>query len=310
MASRRCANMARSIHYIILITIFCLSIATAQPLEQNANILVQSGRHPSGEIVADRQQSTHQKAARAILTASNVTDTDMPVPYDTLAYNFANTTSCINFYAAWRANKTITDCHAVSLLLENSNAFFHTLRSNASISRVLNTSCTQDTNKCAAIMSDLAADLLKDENCREDYHNGNSVVKGTYRDLIAYEPMYRATCLRNPSTQQYCFVDAALNSTSPDDYNVYFMPLGNTLGAGSKPTCSRCLQSTMDVFSGWAKVDGQSLDTTYLPSARVINAHCGAGFAVTNITVGSEASTGGAGVAIPLPGVGMTFFLF
>lgn len=299
--------MARSILYLIVITIFCLSIATAQPLEQNVNI--QSGRYPSGEIVADRQQSTHQKAARAILTASNVTDTDMPVPYDTLAYNFANTTSCINFYAAWRANKTITDCHAVSLLLENSNAFFHTLRSNASISRVLNTSCTQDTNKCAAIMSDLAADLLKDENCREDYDNGNSVVKGTYRDLIAYEPMYRATCLRNPSTQQYCFVDAALNSTSPDDYNVYFMPLGNALGAGSKPTCSRCLQSTMDVFSGWAKVDGQSLDTTYLPSARVINARCGAGFAVTNITVGSEASTGGAGVAIPLPGVGMVISL-
>ncbi|CAG7984947.1 unnamed protein product [Penicillium salamii] len=289
--------------YLILITVLCLSIASAQPVEQNANM--HSGRHASGAIIADRQSTTYQeKAARDIVTASNTTSTDMPAPYDTLAYNFANTTSCIDFYTKWRANKTITDCHAISLLLENSNAFFHTLRSSAAITRILETSCTQDAKKCTSIMDDLAADLLKSENCREDYHNGNSVVKGTYRDLVAYEPMYRATCLRNPVTQKYCFVDAASNSTSPDDYNIYFMPLGNSLGMGSKPTCSECLQASMDLFSGWAKVDGQPLATTYLPSAKGINAHCGAGFATTNITVGSDAVTG-AGLAIPLPRVGM-----
>ena len=290
MASRPAKMAHYNPLYLILITILCLSIATAQPVESNA--IIQSGGYQG-------------KAARDIVTASNTTSTDMPTPYDTLAYNFANTTSCIDFYTTWRANKTITDCHAISLLLENSNAFFHTLRSSAAITRVLETSCTQDAKRCASIMNDLAADLLKSDNCREDYHNGNSVVKGTYRDLVAYEPMYRATCLRNPVTENYCFVDAASNSTSPDDYNAYFMPLGNALAVGSKPTCSSCLQATVDLFSGWAKVDGQPLATTYLSSARTINAHCGAGFAVTNITVGSDAVTGGAGIAIPLPGLGM-----
>jgi hypothetical protein len=126
-------------------------------------------------------------------------------------------------------------------------------------------------------------------------------VTNTYKDLVAYEPMYRATCLTSPSTQDYCFVDAVSNSSAPDDYNVYFMPIGSALGTGAKPTCSQCLQATMDLFANWAKKDGQSLVTTYLPSARIINAHCGAGFASTNVTVGSV--TAGAGLTVPLPGL-------
>jgi len=60
----------------------------------------------------------------------------------------------------------------------------------------------------------------------------------------------------------------------------------------------------MDIFSGWAKRDGQSLDTTYLPSARIVNAHCGEGFAATNITVGSVDVLAGAGVGL-LPNLGI-----
>ena len=152
-------------------------------------------------------------------------------------------------------------------------------------------------------MTSLAAELLHSDNCAEDYGNGNAVVTGTYKDLVAYEPMYRATCLTSPSTQDYCFVDAVSNSSAPDDYNVYFMPIGSALSAGAKPTCSQCLQATMDLFARWAKKDGQSLVTTYLPSAGIINAHCGAGFANTSVTVGSNRVTAGAGLTIPLPGL-------
>lgn len=153
-------------------------------------------------------------------------------------------------------------------------------------------------------MTSLAADLLKPSNCGEDYGNGNSVVKGTYHDLVAYEPVYRATCLTSPSTSNYCFVDALSNSTSPDDYSVYFMPLGNPLGKKAAPTCNDCLQATMEIFSRWAKKDGQPLDTTYLPSAEVVNGRCGDDFANTNITVGSSIVTAGAGLATPLPNLG------
>lgn len=154
-------------------------------------------------------------------------------------------------------------------------------------------------------MTALAVDLLKPDNCRDDYENGNSVVRGTYRDLVAYEPMYRATCLTNPSTKDYCFVDAASNATAPDDYNVYLMPLGTPLTIGDVPTCNKCLKATMDIFSSWARRDGQSLDSTYLPSAKIINAHCGDGFVSTNITVGAADVRAGAGLAVPLPRFGI-----
>jgi hypothetical protein len=58
----------------------------------------------------------------------------------------------------------------------------------------------------------------------------------------------------------------------------------------------------MEIFARWAKKDGQSLDTTYLPSAKIINSKCGSEFASTNVTVGSNRVTAGAGLTVPLPG--------
>ncbi|EKV05323.1 C6 transcription factor, putative [Penicillium digitatum] len=270
-----------------------------------------SAWHPSGEIKIPERQSlqvpTEETTVRrrTIVTASTSTTTGMPKPYDTLSYNFANESTCINFFAKWRANTTISNCNAISLLIENSNAFFHTLSSASATSRILDTSCSANVTQCASIMTALAADLVKPENCGDDYENGNSVVKGMYRDLVAYEPVYRATCLTNPSTKDYCFVDAVANSTAPDDYNVYLLPLGTPLTVGVVPTCNRCLKVTMDLFSGWARRNGQSLDSTYLPSAKIVNANCGDDFVSTNITVGSADVMAGAGLAVPLPKFGI-----
>lgn len=150
-------------------------------------------------------------------------------------------------------------------------------------------------------MTSLAAQMLDEDNCGPDYEAGNSVVTDTYQQLMAYEPVYRATCLTNPTTNDYCFVDAVTNSTAPNDYNVYFIPIGNQLTKG-KLTCNECLQSTMDIYAEWARVDGQALDTTYLPSAKIVNEYCGSGFATTNVTIGSDNVTAGAGLTVPLPG--------
>ncbi|KAJ5400155.1 hypothetical protein N7465_010644 [Penicillium sp. CMV-2018d] len=295
---------------LIIITILCLS-TRAESVEPTDLPVLRSAWHLSGEIKTTDRQSLQAPTAettirrRTIVTASPST-TEIPKPFDTLSYNFANSSTCIDFFAKWRANTTITNCNAISLLIENSNAFFHTLNSAPATSRILDTSCSADVSQCASIMTSLAADLLKPDNCGDDYENDNSVVKGTYRDLVAYEPMYRATCLTNPSTKNYCFVDAVSNSTVPDDYSVYLMPLGTPLTGGDVPTCNRCLKATMELFSGWARRDGQSLDSTYLPSAKIVNAHCGDGFAWTNITVGSVDVRAGAGLAAPLPKLGIS----
>lgn len=88
------------------------------------------------------------------------------------------------------------------------------------------------------------------------------------------------------------------------------MPLGTPLSSGDVPTCNKCLKATMELFSGWARRDGQSLDSTYLPSAKIVNAHCGDGFASTNITVGSVDVRAGAGLAVPLPKLGISTVMF
>ncbi|KGO38493.1 hypothetical protein PEX1_057540 [Penicillium expansum] len=288
---------------LILITILYLSPTWAQSVEPTDLAMPQSAWHPNGEIGIPEEITT--VCRRTIVTASASNTTGIPKPFDTLSYNFANSTTCIDFFTKWRANTTISDCNAISLLIENSNAFFHALSSAPATSRILDTSCSANVTQCASIMTALAVDLLKSDNCGEDYDDGNSVVKGTYRDLVAYEPMYRATCLTNPSSKDYCFVDAVSNSTAPDDYSVYLMPLGTPLTVGGVPTCNKCLKATMDIFSSWARRDGQSLDTTYLPSAKIINTHCGDGFVSTNVTVGSADVRAGAGLAVPLPKFGI-----
>lgn len=243
---------------------------------------------------------------RKIATANSDSSSSMPTPFDTISYNFANQT-CTTFFTDFLSNSTVTDCHAVSLLLENSNSFFHTLSSAAATSRVLDVTCSQSVTKCASILTSLASDMIKSENCGDDYNAGNSVVQSTYQDLMAYEPIYRASCLTNPDTKDYCFVDAVQNTTAPNDYNVYFVPIGTKLTKSGALTCNACLQASMDIFAKFAAVNNQALDTTYLPSARVVNKYCGANFANTNVTVGSDKVTAGAGLNVPLPGTRLAF---
>lgn len=237
---------------------------------------------------------------RSIATAVNSTSSELPSAFDTLSNNFANAT-CVAFFNNFRSNSSFTDCHAVSLLLSNSNSFFHTLTSAVSTSHVLDVACSQSVDKCSSVMKSLAKEMLQDDNCGPDYESNNGLVQSVYKEFMAYEPMYRASCLTNPDTKDYCFVDAATNTSAPNDYNVYFIPIGSTLSSSGNLTCNECLQATMKIFAHWATVDDQSLDTTYLPSAKAVNGQCGSNFATTNVTVGSTKVTTGAGQSMQLP---------
>ncbi|KAJ5219389.1 uncharacterized protein N7498_001488 [Penicillium cinerascens] len=296
--------------------ILCLLPAStlAQPTTVSDVVNIpRSAAAPSGEIPDDHHGGSSflettqfrreveidstETGPNGSLLLPRTTTSDMPTPFDSMSSNFANAT-CVSFFKKFLSNTTVTDCHAVSLLLENSNSFFHTLTSAAATTHVLSIACSQPLSKCASILTNLAEEMLLEDNCGRDYQSNNSVVQGAYQDLMAYQPMYLATCLTNSATQNYCFVDAAKNTTSPNDYNVYFMPLGGTIGSGGL-TCGQCLQDTMNIFAHWATVNGQTLDTTYLPSARSVNNICGAGFVNANVTVGTDV-TSGAGLTVPL----------
>lgn len=194
------------------------------------------------------------------------------------------------------------------MLLRNSYSFFtYTLHSAVAISHLLDITCSMDPSQaqeCAKSLShDLAADLLKPQHCGDDYKLKNPLVVDAYVNLVAYEPVYRASCLKDPATDGYCFVDAVMNSSRPADYDLYFMPFGRELqdhgdGDGEGPSCTPCLKASMRVFRDWARRDGQPLAGSYLPSAKVVNRYCGDGFADLNVTLGDQTvrATSGGGV--------------
>lgn len=224
---------------------------------------------------------------REILTEESDSDY-FPTTFDTSRTNNFTSDSCPDFISQLLADSTFTNCHAISTLLRDSTGFFHTLSSAASTSHVLDIACEADVASCAASMSKLASDLLDDANCGLDYADGNPLVTSAYINMVTYEPIYRATCLTDPETSDYCLVEAATNTSSPTDYDIYLVPYGSTIDSKSPPTCNACLQATLDTFAKFAQVDGQPLADSYLPTATIVNNACGSKFANVSIVAGQE----------------------
>ncbi|KAL1998047.1 hypothetical protein VTN02DRAFT_138, partial [Thermoascus thermophilus] len=126
--------------------------------------------------------------------------------------------------------------------------------------------------------------------------------------LVAFQPVFQATCLRDPGSGEYCYVQAAgpdgnntgnyndnTNTTNIADSYVYYLPLGMPFPGGSRPSCDPCLRSAMAVFAQAAQIKGQPLTRTYLPAAQLINVACGPGFVATAVDVASRKPVSAAG---------------
>jgi hypothetical protein len=160
----------------------------------------------------------------------------------------------------------------LSLLLQNSNAFFQDQKSIVLITQVLDASCSVDYETCSSKISNIAAEIIKDENCGADFQAQNPLVAQAYQGLNAYPALYNAGCLK-AGDGSYCYADAVTNASSTTDGYVYFLPLGVGLPASSKkPSCSSCLQQTMQVFQEDASSSSQSLHLDYHSAALQINA--------------------------------------
>ena len=132
-------------------------------------------------------------------------------------------------------------------------------------------------------MQAIANNLTSPENCGLDYTAQNPTVLAAHTGLIAYKPLYTASCLKNPSTSSYCFADAVTNASSPTDSYVYYLALNTSLPGGSQPTCNTCLQDTMAIFDAAAANRSQPVASTYVAAAQQINVNCGPGFVNASI---------------------------
>lgn len=221
------------------------------------------------------------------------TDTGLPLPFDTsLGSNFTST-MCPDYFSHFLSDSTFLSCLPMSLLLQNSMSFFQAARSSSLLLKTLDTSCSASLAVCSPFMNKIADELISEDNCQNDYQQQNPLVMQAYAGLKAYESLYQATCLKDPTTQKYCFLEA-MEAMSADDSYPYYTAVGLSLPEGSKPQCTSCLHETMKIFAGYAAQSEQPLSDTYLGCATTVNVGCGAGYANTAVqSVSKVASTSG-----------------
>ncbi|KAI1622631.1 hypothetical protein EDD37DRAFT_611045 [Exophiala viscosa] len=239
-------------------------------------------------IATDTSTTVSPTAVSTSISPSvTVVTTPLPSPFDTSIGSNFTVSSCPTFFSTFLSNSTFQSCVPVSLLLQNSNSFFRAERSTTLLTQTLDSACNAPLAICSPLMANLASELIADANCGADYKLQNPLVSQAYAGLLAYEPLYRATCLQDSTSGAYCFAEAVTNTTNDADAYPYYTALGLNMPAGASPTCSQCLKDTMSIFAGYAQATNQPLASTYLGCAAQVDVACGSGFAATDIKVGS-----------------------
>ncbi|KAH9863225.1 hypothetical protein IAQ61_009502 [Plenodomus lingam] len=205
---------------------------------------------------------------------------ELPKAFDTgLSNNF--TSSCARFINRMRTNESFMSCHPFSLLLQTSSGFFDASKSVLRITQTLDATCGADATRCRTTLDGFARELVSPTACETDYDNNNPLVLQAYNGLVAYQPSYQASCLRD-NQGNYCFANAVSNSSSPTDSYAYYLPIGQEMPGGSRPTCNSCLQQAMGVFSRYANNATQPVSKTYTTAAQQLSISCGSTF--VNVT--------------------------
>jgi len=201
------------------------------------------------------------------------------------------------------SNSTFKSCLPFSLLLQNSNSCFQASKSLVRITQTLDYSCRANVTTCSKVMAAFASNITSQSACATDLSSQNPTIQQARLGLLAYRPLYSASCLRNPSTSAYCFADAITNSSNPTDSYIYFLPLNISLVGGSQPTCDSCLRNTMSVFEAASSDRSSALASDYVSAAMQVNVNCGPNFVNQSLAApvvsGSQSS---------LPGPSMGLF--
>ncbi|KAF2867269.1 hypothetical protein BDV95DRAFT_503453 [Massariosphaeria phaeospora] len=217
-------------------------------------------------------------STRSVTTDPGATESDfeVPKPFDTaLSNNF--TDGCANFFRRLLTEPALRECRPFSLMLQTSSGFFDASKSFIRITQTLEATCDANLTACVATTNDYARQLIEEGNCRVDYDNNNPQVLQAYNGLLAYEPLYQASCLRDDQGS-YCFANAVTNTTATTDSYPYYLPLGVVMPGGARPTCNSCLQDAMAIFSSFASNSTQPVSQTYNSAAELVGGACGPTF--------------------------------
>ena len=148
--------------------------------------------------------------------------------------------------------------------------------------------------------------------CATELSQRNPFVIKTLSGLYLYGLSRTAGCQSNPATNVYCYTQAATLS-DPSDLYFYQIQFGITVPNNTKPSCSSCTKSLMNLYvSAISQKEGlkdnsvRSLNTlaeAYVPAARIATGVCGDGFVQTAVISGSP------GLSRSLPSLPFALFI-
>lgn len=133
--------------------------------------------------------------------------------------------------------------------------------------------------------------MKEDTSCGNEYKAQNPKVLQAYDGFVAYEPVYKATCMKDTTSGGYCFANAVTNSSSPTSSYVYYLPLGLPLPAGTMPTCNTCLSNTMKAYAPYAGNASTPLSSVYGSAVGQMDVACGPTFVTEVPTVKGAAAS-------------------
>jgi hypothetical protein len=211
--------------------------------------------------------------------------TPFPQPFDSsLQANFSNT-ACYNFFLNMTNTQPFRACRPFSLLLQSSGEFID-LQTNITTANAVqwgtcNTSTDED--QCVENMGWFASNLQT--TCATDLGQRNTLAVNALQGLQAYALMRKTGCLADPTTNTYCYIEAA-NNSNPSDLYFYQLPLGIGVPSKATPTCSACTKAMLALYAGalaepQAASLGTGLKKTYAAAANLAISGCGAAYATT-----------------------------
>ncbi|KAK7949752.1 hypothetical protein PG996_000340 [Apiospora saccharicola] len=205
----------------------------------------------------------------------------LPSPMDSMPVDFADDASgnCPAFIQSFLADKTFKSCYPFSMLLQ---------KSLVSLTQVLDASCKADVKMCTKWLGDLATQFQQDSNCGGELANGNTVVTKAFEGLKAYQPLYSATCLKEPKSQAYCYASAATDTKDFSSVYLYYLPLNRSMPDSATPSCNWCNQQTMGIFQSFSANRKASIAATYPTGAAAMNKACGPEYVNSTLPVAAE----------------------
>ncbi|TGZ79845.1 hypothetical protein EX30DRAFT_341945 [Ascodesmis nigricans] len=274
------ASLLAPLHALLLVlSIICLLVpASAEHIQLLVERAAASESATATTITpSGSANSTSTGIATAQQTSGPVT---LPRAFDGSGVTSNVTSECGLFMKSFLNTEEFKECYPLSMLILNSESYFTNLMKGAyAISIVLNKTCnpSPSVDKCTELMNRYAVALRSKDNCASDYAAQNPTVQQAYYGLVSYRTMYQAGCLKNG--ENFCYTQAVTNRDSPGDASPYFLPLGKSLADDADPTCSSCLQRTMEIFAEPASNRSQPISRTYSAAAIQINELCGVDFA-------------------------------